>query len=152
MSVHESSHHPHQHLLSNGQPRNQYPEDIEAEIQRRVNEQFNKERERTMHSSRQTNRQEWDDTAESSEAVRRTRDNHERRSNAPAEPSQVPASHVDPATIRLQQELADIKEMMKVFMPAVTQKRECKTKMPFTDRLDGIPLPQGFTLQKIYPV
>ncbi|GAA0161974.1 hypothetical protein LIER_18169 [Lithospermum erythrorhizon] len=139
MSVHESSHHPYQHVLSNGQPRNQYPEDIKAEIQRWVNEQLNRERERTIQSSRHINQQQR-------EAARRTRDNHERHSSVPAEPSQVPTSHADPATIRLQQELADIKEMMKAFMPAVIQKRECKTKMPFTDRLDGIPLPQGFTL------
>ncbi|GAA0164191.1 hypothetical protein LIER_19887 [Lithospermum erythrorhizon] len=31
-------------------------------------------------------------------------------------------------------------------MPIVVSRKECKIKIPFTDRLDGIPLPRGFIL------
>ncbi|GAA0166382.1 hypothetical protein LIER_21546 [Lithospermum erythrorhizon] len=144
MSVHESIHQSRQNIPSNQQTHNQYPEDIEAEIQRRVNEQLHKEREKTMQSSRYTHHDRHGDTAKSSEDQRRTHENHERRS--PAAPTQVPAAHSDPATARLQQELTDIKEMMKAFMSAAVQRRECKTKMPFMDRLDAVPLPLGFIL------
>ncbi|GAA0160552.1 hypothetical protein LIER_17084 [Lithospermum erythrorhizon] len=50
MSIHELVHQSQQNIPSNQQPRNQYPEDIEAEIPRRVKEQLNKERERTMQT------------------------------------------------------------------------------------------------------
>ncbi|GAA0169558.1 hypothetical protein LIER_24012 [Lithospermum erythrorhizon] len=43
-------------------------------------------------------------------------------------------------------ELEDIKQMMKSLIPTTTSRRECKTKRPFTDRSDVVPLPGGFVL------
>ncbi|GAA0148197.1 hypothetical protein LIER_07710 [Lithospermum erythrorhizon] len=86
--VHESQ----QNNPPNEQPRQQYPTDIDAKIQRRVNEQLNREQERTVQSSRYTHYTRHGDSVESNEAPRRTQDNHERRSNVPAVPSQVPTA------------------------------------------------------------
>ncbi|GAA0139164.1 hypothetical protein LIER_00767 [Lithospermum erythrorhizon] len=142
VSIHDSQ----QNNSPNEQPHHPYPADIEVEIQRRVAKQLARERDRIVLSSRYTHHTGQGESEESSEVPHRTRDNHERRSNTPAAPSQLPATQVDPVTQRLQQELVDIKEMMKALIPTATQRKECKTKMPFTDRLNAIPLPKGFIL------
>ncbi|GAA0167862.1 hypothetical protein LIER_22705 [Lithospermum erythrorhizon] len=36
--------------------------------------------------------------------------------------------------------------MVKALIPTTTSRRKCKMKMPFTDRLDAVPLPKGFVL------
>ncbi|GAA0150659.1 hypothetical protein LIER_09549 [Lithospermum erythrorhizon] len=115
-------------------------------MQWQVNEDLNREQERTVQSSRYTHHTGHGGSSESSKAPRENHIQHEGRAPTPAVPSQVPTPQVDLATQKLQQELADIEEMMKTFLPTVMSKKECKTNISFTDRLDGVPLPKGFTL------
>ncbi|GAA0147188.1 hypothetical protein LIER_36471 [Lithospermum erythrorhizon] len=123
-----------------------FPHDIEAEIQRHVAEQLHKER--TMQSSRYNQHSRHQDISKSSEAPPTHHHQRERRNTTPAIPSVVPAAPraIDPATERLQKELVDIKQMMKALIPATSTRRECKTQMPFPERLDAVPLPKGFIL------
>ncbi|GAA0168410.1 hypothetical protein LIER_23134 [Lithospermum erythrorhizon] len=124
----------------------QYPTDIETEIQRRVNERWERERENTIQSSHYTHYSRDRVVSESNEAPSAQNNPHERR---PAVPMAVPATQNDDTTQKLQKELQDMKEMIKALISIATSRRECKIKISFTDRLDAVPLPKGVVLSQI---
>ncbi|GAA0155591.1 hypothetical protein LIER_13287 [Lithospermum erythrorhizon] len=97
-----------------------------------------------MQSSRYNQHSRNQAMSQSSEPPETHHETKERHNPAPAIPIAVPATPIDPAAEKFQKELEDIKQMMKALIPTTTSRRECKTKMPFTDRLDAVPLPKGF--------
>ncbi|GAA0161698.1 hypothetical protein LIER_17952 [Lithospermum erythrorhizon] len=124
----------------------QYLSDIEAKILRRANERWEREREKTIQSSRYTHYSKDRAVSESSDTPRPQNYPHERRPTAPALPIGLPATQSDDAIQKLLEELQDRKEIIKELIPTAASRRECKTKISFTDRLDVVPLSKGFML------
>ncbi|GAA0142442.1 hypothetical protein LIER_03344 [Lithospermum erythrorhizon] len=67
-----------------------------------------------------------------------------RGKNKSAAPSQVSVPQVDPTVAALQQQSNDLKKMMVSVIPAGSAPSAIMTKMPFSDRLDSVALPNGF--------
>ncbi|GAA0152325.1 hypothetical protein LIER_10836 [Lithospermum erythrorhizon] len=146
LQVKNETHIPSQDNLPNEQNKPQYPADVEAEIHQRVNEELPRERGMANKSSHYTHFSREEAEYEGSEAHSAQNNPHERCPTVHAVPIVVPATQSDDAMQKLQNELEDMKEMIKALMPITASKRECKTKMPFTERLDVVPLPKGFVL------
>ncbi|GAA0154202.1 hypothetical protein LIER_12256 [Lithospermum erythrorhizon] len=125
VKVNNETYIPSQNNPPNEQNSPQYPADMEAEIQRRVNEELVRERERTNQSFLYTHFSMEGVGYEGSEAHSAHNNPHDRCPTAPTLPITVPTAQSDDATQKLQKELEDMKEMIKALMPTITSKREC---------------------------
>ncbi|GAA0153674.1 hypothetical protein LIER_11852 [Lithospermum erythrorhizon] len=146
VQVNNETHIPSLSNLPNEQNIPQYPPDVKTEIQRRVNERWERKRERTIQSSRYTHHSRDRNMSENSEAHSAQHNPQERRHRATTVPMAEPATQSYDATQKLQKELQEMTEMIKALNPIVASSRACKTKMSFTDILDAVPLPKGFVL------
>ncbi|GAA0169259.1 hypothetical protein LIER_23785 [Lithospermum erythrorhizon] len=95
VQVNNETHIPSLNNLPDEQNIPQYLPDVEVEIQRRVNQRWECERERTIESSRYTHHSRDMNMSENSEAHSAQHNWQERRHRAPTVPMAVPATQSD---------------------------------------------------------